>query len=647
MAQRLQELCTLLVQDAYGHTSAQIFSTLAENGRLARARLQQITRIPARQLRHALTILVQQHILLYSTSDDQAIAFYQVDWRNTYYLLRANRIITCVEERYGEGAGQIITTILQLGHVRVGDLAQAFDVGEHVGHEKENGTCDNPLNGEGSAKTNGVDSQPGHGKITSVGQFHDTLRTLLVDGFLNKFQKRSYMPSADLQTEMEEQVISEQFPDRKVTGGKKQGEFRSAVNMLKRKWREGDEFSEIRDTTRAGQGALNKRAKLNGANTNGAGHGDHGVGDSGVRLPNDMVLKVNHAQCTLALRSQRLEEMSESYLGGITSHVYGALLQVLEGRKRGRDDDIIEPDLDPGDEELRQPTATTSEVVELLDPTFDLSLSINGASSMYKITNGDSNGKPQKKPKAFDPELEELGIKQEMESDDEDDHHFPGYSSYADREKRLCLIEEHLKLLAEHSKGFCTRVGNAGHGEWRVNFPALTKTLIQNDIDATIMARFGKVHTRITRLLRERGRLDEKQVASFSMMRIKDVRVILTELQFAGLVEAQEVPKDTARTPARTIYLWIHDQERVSSILLQQTYQAMSRTFRRLAVEREAYKSAVERAEMYPDSLSPSDRDALMQWREIEEKLLMQVQRMDELVALLRDFSGMDTSLVS
>lgn len=93
------------------------------------------------------------------------------------------------------------------------------------------------------------------------------------------------MPSADLQTEMEEQVISEQFPDRKVTGGKKQGEFRSAVNMLKRKWREGDEFSEIRDTTRVGQGAPNKRAKLNGANTNGAGHGDHGVGDSGVRLP--------------------------------------------------------------------------------------------------------------------------------------------------------------------------------------------------------------------------------------------------------------------------------------------------------------------------------------------------------------------------
>jgi DNA-directed RNA polymerase III subunit RPC3 len=358
-----------------------------------------------------------------------------------------------------------------------------------------------------------------------------------------------------------------------------------------------------------------------------------------------MVLKVNHAQCTLALRSQRLEEMSESYLGAITGHVYGALLQVLEGRKRGRDDEIIEPEQDPGDEELRQPTATTAEVVELLDPDLDLSPSISGASSMFKISKSD--GKQRKRVKPFDPNAEELGIKQEEESDDDDENQYAGYSSYADREKRLCLIEEHLKLLAEHSKGFCTRVGNAGHGEWRVNFPALTKILIQTDIDSTIMARFGKIHTRITRLLRERGRLDEKQVASFSMMRIKDVRVILTELQFAGLVEAQEVPKDTARTPARTIYLWIHDQERVSSILLQQTYQAMSRTFRRLGVERETYRSAIERAEMYPDSLSPSDRDTLMQWREIEEKLLMQVQRMDELVALLRDFSGTDTSLVS
>jgi DNA-directed RNA polymerase III subunit RPC3 len=271
----------------WSNTFKQIFSTLAENGRLARIQLQHITHIPARQLRHALATLVQQHILLYSTSEDLTTAFYQVDWRNTYYLLRASRIITCVEERYGEAAGRIIATILQLGHARVGDLAQAFDLADHASSEKENGAYGGDLNGN-IAKPNGTDenhAQPSHGKIDSLAQLHDTLRTLLASGFLNKFQKRSYMPSADLQNELEEHIISEQFPDRKITGAKKQGEFRSAVNMLKRKWREGDEFSEVRDTTRVGGGTSAKRAKLNGASTNGGVHGHHDVEDSGIRLP--------------------------------------------------------------------------------------------------------------------------------------------------------------------------------------------------------------------------------------------------------------------------------------------------------------------------------------------------------------------------
>ena len=85
-------------------------------------------------------------------------------------------------------------------------------------------------------------------------------------------------------------------------------------------------------------------------------------------------------------------------------------------------------------------------------------------------------------------------------------------------------------------------------------------------------------------------------------------------------------------------------------MLLLQTYQAMSRTLQRLKQERENYKNVIEKAEMMDakqEELNQNERDAVMQWREVEEKLVIQVQRMDEQVALLRDFSGRDTSLVS
>lgn len=359
-----------------------------------------------------------------------------------------------------------------------------------------------------------------------------------------------------------------------------------------------------------------------------------------------MVLRVNYAQCVQAFRTNRLEQLADSYLGPVTAAVYGSLLQVLEGKVRARDGEIqIEEESD--DEEDDLPTASTMEVSEMLDPTIDLTLGIQGASGADHLPNGDGKGK--KKAKVIDNDFSDIGIKQEI-SDDEDENQPNGYTSYQSRNKRLTLVEEHLKLLEEHQKGFCKRAGGAGRGEWRVHFSTLTDLLVQTTIDSTILTRFGKVHALLVRMLRDKGRLAEKEIGACTMMRAKDVRSILTELQYAGFIESQELPKDASRQPARTLYLYFHDQKRVQSLLLQQTYQGMSRMMQRLKQERENYKNAIEKAETMDakqEELNQNEREAVMQWREVEEKLVIQVQRMDEQVALLRDFSGRDNSLTS
>ncbi|KAM3423860.1 DNA-directed RNA polymerase III subunit RPC3 [Cercospora zeina] len=665
MSKRLQELCTLVVNDTCGQLASQIFSALAQKGRHTLFELRrELPHITARQLRQALVVLLQQHIILYHQLEDGP-TYYHADWRNPARSIRASLIAALVAERYGEGAAKIVSNLVELGHARVGDLAQAFDFAPTSKRDSGYESCNGYTNG--AVKVNGTDAQNAGG-VATVGQFHTALRTLLKAGILVKRGKQAYMPAVDLQAQIEAVVISEQFPDGKINGAKKQAEFQAAVKTLKRKRQEADEYSATRDAESRGQikrpgAALSehaaKRAKLNGGLTNGI-HRDEDVDsdESVSKLPSDLILTVNFAQYPVAHRSQQLEQFAQVHFGGVTATVYAALLQALESKIKARDDDFHE-EQDAEDQEARLPSATTADVFEVLKTwaplDLTLGLDLKDAAHLYKPAA--ERDKPKKgKKRAVNQEKPEdwgdIGIKMELPSDDDDgDAHPPnGFMSYRDQNKMLSFVEEHLKLLAEHSTRFCRRVGSAGRGEWKVDFPSLTETLIANDIDETVKARLTRVHAMIVRMLRDVGRLDEKDIAARLMMRVKDVRAILTQLQFAGLVEGQEVPKDNSRQPSRAIYLWYHDQDRVANLLLQQTYQGMARILQRLNSEREGYRGLMEKAEMMntkEESLSQPERDTLMHWREVEERLMTQFLRMDEHVALLRDFSGKDTSLIS
>ena len=109
------------------------------------------------------------------------------------------------------------------------------------------------------------------GKIDTVSKFHLTLRDLLSKGYLVKVGNRSYVPQADLSEQLRDAVIAEKFRDGKITGPKKQMEFRSAFNTLKREWQDEDAYSDFRDIASHGtikrskaSPSSNKRVKVNG-----------------------------------------------------------------------------------------------------------------------------------------------------------------------------------------------------------------------------------------------------------------------------------------------------------------------------------------------------------------------------------------------
>ena len=370
-----------------------------------------------------------------------------------------------------------------------------------------------------------------------------------------------------------------------------------------------------------------------------------------------MVVRVNFTKCGIGLRSQRLEQMASRFLGPVAAAVYGAMLRAAESKVKVLRDTSKLEDSGYGSEAEEEGAAVKvenpalvvvndNEVYELLDKSLDLTSTIKGAVLSRKLPNGTGNHRNKPKIEMDEDDDTQLGVKREAQSNSEDDRpETNGLKPIKVRIKRMHHIDMHLQLLAEHPKGFCIR-RSTGSRESRIDFPALTKTLIQAELDTMIEANFGKLPTRLVRMLREKGKLDEKQIAAMSMLRIKEIRTTLTALSFSGLAEVQELPKDAGRQPSRSLYLWYFDEERVRGFYVQTVYVAMARLLQRLQVEKGRAKAVIEKAERVEhEVLNEKERVQLRQWREVEERLLVQVGRMDGLVAVLRDFGGDDVEL--
>lgn len=340
-----------------------------------------------------------------------------------------------------------------------------------------------------------------------------------------------------------------------------------------------------------------------------------------------MVIKVNYEKCKVAMRSEALERLAARSIGDVTAKVYGALLKLLEGQVHRCFDDLETYD-DEEDEDKAQPSATTLDIGDMLSPSLDLTTTI--ADDDDDQLNGDHyNDTGQDiKPSLAPPSSINTN------------------NNIQDRNKRFTQIEQHMSLLAEHPRAFCHKISTRGRGEWRINFPSLSRFLQRNEIESTISARFGSVATRIARMLHANGKLDEKQVANLTLMRQKDIRSIMAEMHESGFLEAQEVPKDNSRQPAKTLFLWYFDPERCRRLIVSMAYKAQARLIMRMRAEKADVMPVVQKAERLDvvghedEFLTQGDKATLRRWREFEEKLLCQLARQDELMAVMRDFLG-------
>ncbi|RDA84039.1 hypothetical protein CP532_6518 [Ophiocordyceps camponoti-leonardi (nom. inval.)] len=635
------ELCALLVNDLFGELPSRILAALFSKGRSTITQLAQNTSLSPRHLRNGLGALIQQNLLYHNTDAASGVTSYEANSDACYNLVRFGKILEVIECQFGTAERDLVQTLMLLGCARVADLGHAFGSRGPTTNGHTNGT-------QGSAS----------GLISSENHLHQVLCRLIQHEIVETIQPSSFRNPAEVYREIEKDV-TKTAPGDKVS-----------KNKIDQHMQVVERFKEFRDQSRALKrqldqtyGSAAKRRKIQ----NGTAHTDFSYRHDALPLNPNVVVRVNHRKCLVQLRNQRLADFAADTFGEVTGQVYRTLLELLTTQVA-----VCRADPYIGDQtSSQQPTATSIEICENIDESVSLHSGI-GKAPKDKIDLRSAE-KVRSTPLAYDsdsdasddePEIRQRGLqnagRDEFDASDDDDvsgrHNAQPASrrngerqttvKFEDESKdsRLDQMRQHLLLLAESKYRFVRYCGTAGRGQWTVDFGQLMERLRESELDAYIEQSFGRHGLRLTRILRDKGKLDEKMLPSTALMKKSDVQGKMLAMQMAGLVEVQEVPKDNSRLANRTLFFWFFDGERTQSQLLDDVYKAMLRCLQTLQVERHKERdilSFVERKDVKGKEEEVMMAEHYLKYHqhlEQQQKLLGQVARLDDMVAVLRDY---------
>ncbi|KAI0485809.1 RNA polymerase III subunit RPC82 [Xylaria cf. heliscus] len=681
------ELCTLLVNELYGQLPSRIVAALLARGRSSVRDLALYTSLNPKQVRHGLALVIQHNLVFYQTDHESANTTYEANPRAAYHLVRVGKILDIIDRKYGIMAKNVVNDLLILGHVEVAELVryhklkhnrkkaaingeQNHEHEHEQEHELENGNHDDPfdddshyMNGNGVAQGPEKDAKP-----IQADEVYDTVAQLIAAGVVETVSTTMFQSPQDLKTSVEHECMKE-FPNG-IRGAKVTTEFDTMVkSQIKAIGAERSTTKrKLQESALYEPSNLKRRKLANGGMSNGF------AGDSGGSILQDepnTVVRLSFDKCLVELRNQKLTEHAEDFVGETTAQVFAALLASL-CRKVYRCQYDQHTIMTEEEEEtyftgLR---VTTEEIFDHLCPGVDVSTGIGTASEE------DIDIRFAEKIRKYPPQVQGSHLQgtlderdEIMGSDDEDydrsgerppgahinGHHHAsatqngvnhaGYHSgegQSSRAEQIRQMRQHLLILAEARQQF---VRHCGQNEWTVDFGPLIQQLRYVELDTMIEDSFGRQGLRLTRILREKGKLDDKTLPAMALMRKPDVHVKMAEMEMAGFLEVQEVPRDNNRAANRTIFFWFFDEARTLKRVLDNAYKSMVRCLERLEVERHKKKHVLWFTDRRRDVRGKEEEklrgdvyNEYLEFVETEKKLLSQVSRLDDLVSIFQDF---------
>ncbi|KAM0322956.1 hypothetical protein ACHAQA_009055 [Verticillium albo-atrum] len=592
------------------------------------------------------------------------MASYEANPDACYNLIRSGKIIDMVGMEYGLAEQEVFQTLMQLGHARVSDLVQAFGF-----QPQQNGS--NGSNGNYSSNGRRRAEPGGSAHVRSLQDLHTTLGRLVIAEVIDQVGPKTFRNMEDVYREIEEEALRGE-PGEKLTAKHKEAQQETIISRCVAA---REESKKLKRQLMQTMPFVAKRRKLSNALHS---NGSVGAGNE-QELEPDLVLKVNFEKCLVDLRNQTLAQYAADHLGEVTGQVYHTLLRLLSDKiARCRMDPRY--DLEPGEvgdidddssnrrKASPQVAMTALQILDALDPSICVEVGV-GKTSRKKINSRNAE-KVRPIPKHLVEESEDsedgetfgaAGRDDESEGEGESDAEDDGYSKQRraqgargskvkfdddapSKHSRLDEMRQHLLLLAESPQGFVRHCGTQGRGQFTVDFKPLMECLRQVEVDAVIEQTFGRHGLRLTRILRSKGKLDEKTLPGLALMKKSDVQGKMLALQMAGFVDVQEVPRDNSRTANRTMFFWFFDATRVDNQLMDDIYKTMLRCLQTLDVQRHRERnilSFVDRKDVKgkeEEVMTAEHYNKYSQFLELQGKLLGQVLRLDELVSVFKDY---------
>ncbi|KAJ1965639.1 RNA polymerase III subunit C82 [Dipsacomyces acuminosporus] len=218
------------------------------------------------------------------------------------------------------------------------------------------------------------------------------------------------------------------------------------------------------------------------------------------------------------------------------------------------------------------------------------------------------------------------------------------------RAKRGEIVYALLEVLQSDASGIVAKTDERGAGQYRIDFERAANTLRDQCVDALVQEKFGSLHARVVRVLRDKQKLDEKTVSQAAMLPMGMCRERLHDLALVGLIDTVEVPRGADRNPSRMIYLWYVNSEKQVRAAMRYAFQGISNIIQRLSHELDARAPLIAKTKRNdvikdPSLLTDSERKELKQLDEIKQRLQVAIVRLDSMLLIVHDINPLSTDL--
>ena len=371
------------------------------------------------------------------------------------------------------------------------------------------------------------------------------------------------------------------------------------------------------------------------------------------------------------MRNDQLVDFAGRIISTSTARVYAQVLRELQPEIRDcreEPENLNEPDAETN--VISSPQVSTAELVYAIKDSPELASALGNADDRrLDMAQFDHPKKRRKKESSGEgglvldnkinlDELDEVDVSNSSEEENisdlsSDPEEVDGETGYDPstlhnqlRGSHRDTIRNHLLVLALHPLSFLHRLPKTPvlPERWTVHYPTLMKNVAHHILLETITSRHGLPAARLTRILCDKGRTDEKVLCSISLLPQKTMRSYLLPLHKAGMIGLQEVPRDNSRNPQRTNFLWFFDPERCKAKIVEETYKSMARCLGRANLEGEKVKGTREKASRSDvigrekEFLGVQELEAIEAWKQIDDGIWREIFRLDDLIACLRDF---------